>query len=324
MNDEKFTNFLFELYNIGYLKVIPIICGFGLILNILSFIIFLNPSLKEKCYFYLMIKSFVDILMQSTGIFLPFTADLDQHSYVRTLISLIIYKYLRNFFCLFGIIMEIVISLNRYSAIKSKEKMLSITRNGKLGILFLGILSGLIKTPILFAFKIVHLSTDHFRLVYSGFGKSIETYLNCINVLENLLSILILLPLNIVVLKAYKKFIAKKSIIKFIIVTHPANSINKQNNPAKSSQNRFTKMIIIISFVFIWARLCQVIISLFTMYHRYIKKLNDYDDYIVIMHVFVELNIYLVIAINFPLFYFFNKKFRDCFRKTFFHKDIKL
>ena len=91
--DEEFIDFLIGLYNIGYLKVIPIICCLDLILNIICFVVFLNPSLKEKIYYYLMIKSLIDILMQSTGIFLPFTANSDEHSYVRTVLSLIIYKY---------------------------------------------------------------------------------------------------------------------------------------------------------------------------------------------------------------------------------------
>ena len=99
------------------------------------------------------------------------------------------------------------------------------------------------------------------------------------------------------VVREYRKFIAKKSIIKFIIIAPQANRINKQNQ-AKNSQKRFNKIIVIISFLFIWTRLCQVIISIFTIYHRYIERVEYYDDYMIIMHVFVEFNIYFIIALN--------------------------
>jgi hypothetical protein len=64
--------FAINLFQYGYIIVIPIISLIGFLLNGICIIVFSNRNLKEKIHFYLMTKSFIEMLLLAIFVFIPY------------------------------------------------------------------------------------------------------------------------------------------------------------------------------------------------------------------------------------------------------------
>ena len=143
------------------------------------------------------------------------------------------------------------------------------------------------------------------------FGKTqfYSIYLTCVNFLENILTIFILIPFNIMVLIKYRRFIKKKSISRIVI-----GPIQKLKFAKECiSQKRFTKMILIFSFTFILSRLGEASARIVDIFNKYLHE-DTYLIYCSILNILVEFNTYIIFSLNFFIYYFFNKPFRNCFK----------
>ena len=74
---ENFLEFYYKVYNIVYKKIIPAVCAFGFLFNLISFYVFIKSKLKEKIYFYLRIKSLLETIMLGLGCFQAFMSCID-------------------------------------------------------------------------------------------------------------------------------------------------------------------------------------------------------------------------------------------------------
>ena len=318
---EDFLIFLYYLYNTGFVIVTPALCAIGLILNIICFIVFL--SLEEKIFFYLAIKSFAESLLLAFGAISPYTTCTScnlENNYSRALINLITQKYSIHVIYLLITILEIDISFNRYFLISSRHTNILIQTRDKIKILFYILTPVIIFLPYFFAFNIEKKQNNEYHLEYNIFGNSKFFYyfFTYFVFLEYILSILILIPLNIITLIKFKKFVKRKSqnvnrTIRQVIIN--ANNIIAQEN--LKAESRFTKMICIISFLFLFSRLCEASVLFFIMYDQYVRSVDYFLVYYNILIIFVNANTYIIFSLNFFIFYFLNEIFRNKFKQIF-------
>ena len=59
-----------NLFQYGFTLILPAISLIGFVLNCICFIVFSNRNLKEKIHFYLMIKSFIQTILQAIFVFM--------------------------------------------------------------------------------------------------------------------------------------------------------------------------------------------------------------------------------------------------------------
>lgn len=322
MNRIDFLLFFIYLYKIGYLFVLPIICVIGFFLNLICWLVLLNPSLREKIYFYFTIKVFLGIFLLAFGALTPYVICMDcatYETYSSMVINLVGYKFMRNSMYLFATLIEIIITFDRYFTLRTRAKIF-VTKKNKLFLAGCGLFSALVYLPTLFAEKITHsrkYKPDGYTLTATKFGeqKYYYTYLTCVSLISNVLTILILLPFNIMILVKYRKFIKRKNIISKIVIS-PVRKPRLNLTQSNLSQKKFTKMILVISFLFILSRLGEASVRIFNSFHD-VVQLEFFDFYSTVLTIFVEFNTYVIFSSDFFVYYIFNKPFRDCFKRIF-------
>jgi hypothetical protein len=319
--NKDLENFFVGLFDIGFVIVSPIICIIGLILNILCCIVFFN--LKEKIFFYLGFKSLAESLFLMIRAISPylscFNCDLD-NTYVRMLIIFISRKFLELVIYSLITILEIEISFNRYFLVNSHKTKLLIEKKDKIKISVYIVVSILMFIPCLFAYEIKRMMPFAYEyiLAQNGMGKNL-IYMNFYSffyLLANIVSILILLPLNIIILLKFKKFIKNKSAVNTLVrQENNASRLVLQENA--KAESRFTRMIVFISFLFIFSRLCEASVAFFVIYNDF-NILNEYFKlFYSILSILVFVFNNLIFSINFLIFYFFNNTFVKKFNEIF-------
>jgi hypothetical protein len=316
---ENFQYFFLYLYRIGFVIVTPTLCVIGLILNILCFIVCLR--LKEKIFFYLAFKLLAELIYLICGAISPYILCEDCHleyTYLRAIITLIISKYIKGVAYTLITLLEIEISFNRYYLINSHSNKTIVETKDRLKIFAYILISLTVFVPYVLGFEIkkeqhevfIFIFNDEYKLDNNKYGQSIYfTYFyTYFGFFENILSILILIPLNIIILIKFKNFIKNKANI--------ASSIIRQQQNAKS-ETRFTRMIVLISFLFIISRLAEASVLIFSIYNHYVSPIDYLDMYFLILNIFVETSTYLIFSLNFFILYFLNKTFRLKFKQTF-------
>ena len=314
-------NFYIHLYDICYMIVTPTICVIGFFLSFLAFLTLKNTDLKEKIFFDLMVKSFLETFLFCFGALSPLVSCTDceiSQTYSSMVFSLIVYKFLRNGFHLFVTIMEIKITINRYLILKSTEKIIA-KKKDKLLIFIFGLIAMLIFSPALFAYEIVRAPLGY-TLSNSLFGNSkfFFYYWTFVCLFTNLLTIFVLIPINILVIIKYKKFIRKKNRMRFSVsvIAIAQNSVPKKGD----DQTKFTRMIILTTTLFCFTRLCEASIDALNIYIWIAGIIRFYAIYSFILNIFSQFITYLVLSLNFFIYLIFNKKFRDSFKKLFLPK----
>jgi len=209
--------------------------------------------------------------------------------------------------------MEIKITINRYFILNSTEKT-AIKKIDKLLVFILGLIAILIFSPALFAYEIVR-SPLGYTLSNSMFGNSkfFFYYWTCACLFTNVLTIFVLIPINVLVIIKYKKFIRKKNRMRFSVssIAIAQNSVLKKAD----EQTKFTRMIIITTTLFCFTRLCEASIDAFNIYKWTAGIIRYYVMYSIILNIFSQFITYLVLSLNFFIFLIFNEKFRDSFKK---------
>jgi len=327
--NEDLNNFFVGLYDIGFVIVSPIICVIGLLLNILCCIVFF--SLKEKIFFYLAIKALAESLFLMIRAISPyiscFNCDLD-NTYVRMLITFISKKFLELVIYSLITILEIEISFNRYFLIDSHNTKTLIEKKDKIKILIYTIISILMYIPCLFAYEIKRMIpfANEYILVQNEMGNNpIFMYFNSyFGLIINIAAILLLLPLNIITLLKFKKFIKRKSqnssrnrsaVNTLVHQENNANRLVLQENA--KTESRFTRMIVFISFLFIFSRLCEASVAFFLIYNDFIAFIGYFKLSFGILNIFVFVFNNLAFSINFLIFFFYNNTFRNKFNLIF-------
>jgi hypothetical protein len=328
-------NFFVDLYDIGFVIISPIICIIGLILNILCCIVFF--SLKEKIFFYLGFKALAECLFLMIGAISPYIICYDcdlNNTYFRMLVILVANKFLKMAVFLVISILEIEIAFNRYNLINSHNTKTLIEKKDKIKILIYLIICILIYVPCFFAYEIKRMMPFAYEyiLVQNKMGNNLIFiyFYSCFNLIADILSILILLPLNIIILLKFNKFIKNKSQNTTRSTTinrsHLSTIMNQDNNRNRTvllqentkTETRFTRMIVSISFFFIFSRLCQAAVSIIVIYNELIDYSIKYFKFsYTILNIFGIIFTNLMFSFNFLIFYFFNNTFRKKFDLIF-------
>lgn len=193
----------------------PVICLIGLVLSILSLITFNNPKFTEKIYYYLEVKTFVEILILTIGVLSPISTCLDPcltgSTYFSAIFEWILIKYLQDVLYMF-------ITVLRYTFV-----------------------CALIVVPSLFTHTITVVNETYILLDPSEYGNSMihKVYITCLNLLENALTILLLIPYNVLTFVEFRKFMKKKKRL---------TQCPETQQRILNAQSNFNKMILIVSF----------------------------------------------------------------------------
>ena len=112
----------------GYL-LLPAICIFGFITNLINIIIFLNSKMKDISFKYLLAISFSDLLylFSLSYLFISQCVDCPLHNtYFTHLYDFIFFHYFAPCLAIFCIFTEIILSLILYSVLKNKTYLQSL------------------------------------------------------------------------------------------------------------------------------------------------------------------------------------------------------
>jgi hypothetical protein len=136
--------------NWGFL-VLPAINIFGCITNLVNIAVLINPKMKDISFKYILVTCICDLLflMLGTYTFNTLCADCPlYHTYLTQFDDLFIVRYINTSLTIFIILIDIIVSLIRYSVLKNKTSLLSFNFYLVAGVLFL--ISFLIYSPLLF------------------------------------------------------------------------------------------------------------------------------------------------------------------------------
>jgi len=304
---------------------IPIICVIGIILNLICFIVFI--CLKEKIFFYLAINVIVESLFLLIGALASFILCrkcIIENTYLKAIYNLIINRFFGSLLYSLVTILETQISFNRYFLVSSHKTKTIIELKDKVKIFIYFIICVFIHLPYCFAFKIqkneMSFDEDTYSLEYNHFGNTdfMFYYSNFILIFENILAVFVLLPLNIIIIVKFKQFIKKKNATS-VSINVLMNNLNNNNNILQNNcktETRFTRLIVITSFLFIISRLYESIISIIVIYNHYIQ-IDYLILYLNIIMMIANLITYLILSSSFLIFYFLNKTFRLKFKQIF-------
>ncbi len=310
-SDISFLVFYIDMMDIGYMTIYPLICTVGFLISSVCFITLLISKLKEKTFFYLRIKSLLELFLLLFGILVPFLNCSSCNSKIHIITCIIIYKYLTNSFYLYATVIEIIIAANRHFILKSKKKNITKIKDKLFAfILFFSCL--VVHVPNVFENNIVNSDemNDSYRLEKSDFSKTdfFYYYIVCIGLVQNVLTVFLLIPINIMVVFEFKKFMTEKR-------KRLATESAKKNN--HNEERKFNKMIIFHSLIFIYTRLIEGITEMFQIYFFIKPPSFMFNYYFYVLSIFVKYNTNFFFSMNFFIYYWFNQPFRDSFKKIF-------
>lgn len=325
LEKENLLDILNSLDDISIIAI-PIICVIGIILNLICFIVFI--CLKEKIFFYLAINVITESLFLLIGALASTLLCRKcniENTYLKAIYNLIINRFFGSVLYSLITILEIQISFNRYFLVSSHNTKTIIELKDKAKIFIYFIICVLIHFPYCFAFEIqkneMSFVEDTYSLEYNHFGNTnfMFYYSNYILIFENILAVFVLLPLNIIIIVKFKKFIKKKN-ASSVSINFLMNNLNNNNNKILQNncktETRFTRLIVIISFLYIISRLYESIISIIVIYNHYIQ-IDYLILYLNIIMMIANLITYLILSSSYLIFYFLNKTFRLKFKQIF-------
>jgi hypothetical protein len=163
----------------GYL-LLPAICIFGFITNLINIIVFLNSKMKDISFKYLLAISISDLLylFLLSYSFIVQCNDCPLHNtYFTQLYDFIFFHYIATCLAIFCILTEIILSLIRHSVLINEKYLQSFNCYKLLG--FMLLLSFIYYSPLLFFKKITPIKSNNnnatidYLLVKTSFGLSL-------------------------------------------------------------------------------------------------------------------------------------------------------
>ena len=185
-----------EWPNILYINL----CMFGSLTNLVNILIFLDSSLKDKVFRYLLMISINDFLYFSLTTLVFILRVVKNFSYISMLLELYSDTYFTSCLAIYKILIELVISLDRYFILCNKRLLKE--NSHKIVLPALLVISLAFYSPVLLMYdiKLESNSTTDYSLVGNNFYKSLtgETLLKIIWVSRAFVSSILLLIINII------------------------------------------------------------------------------------------------------------------------------
>ena len=247
-----------------------VICTIGMLSNALNIFIFLNKSLTDRSYKYMMVKSTVNffyLLISLLNEFFIYCIKCPvTYTYFANIYAYIIGFYLCSSLALLRILIELTISFRVYQILKNKIWLNNVSY--KLVVLIFLVISVIYysEKPFTYMIQSVYIPSigqDLYFLVYSEFGLSKSyTFLSIgLEMIRMSLSVIVLTIINCFsVFHFRKRFQVRKSLLGGGLasrrVTDPTNSMNSgYHKPSISSFSIYFNILVhfILKFFFIKA-----------------------------------------------------------------------
>jgi hypothetical protein len=198
-----------------FFLILPVICIFGLLTNLTNIAVLSNHKMKDVSYKYILFISLSELfyLGLNSYIFIELNPNCPLYtSYFTQWYSIYIDNYLTSCLAIFCIFIDINLSLIRYSALKNKEYLQSLSYYLVIGILFL--ISLIYYLPVLFFNEIIPIidhenktSIDEFMVITNSLGLSLYgiTTPIILSTIRIVLAMFVLTGINIMNIIEFKK-----------------------------------------------------------------------------------------------------------------------
>jgi hypothetical protein len=299
----------------------------GLILNIISFIIFSDKKFVQLMYKYLKMESIfiiTNLIFQSFRPIYYLKSDWISTSYIANLYEFYVLEFFVSPLEMTAIIMRILSTLDFCISIKkinSKKNFLSLF-SYKLVTAAVFLISVLLFIYLLFTRKILQQKAFEidknnkvinertiYLLINSDFAERDfkKIYEQFIYFTRDGLLLIILITMNILICLLVNKSIKKK---KYIIETSSTNTNSKIKNIKKGSKlsKKSTLMILITNLNFLFGRIPILVAFV-------IKNNKKWDDNLAVFCSLAVFFVYVSCMFNFFLFYIFNNRFKKLLKK---------
>ncbi|CAF0714616.1 unnamed protein product [Brachionus calyciflorus] len=278
------------IINIGYPFMLTPISSIGFLLNIFPLITFARLQKSGNIYRFFLIKTLSESMILLIGAVILYGVCSNCSAY-QTL-GAIVFRMVFS-----GYLNAVLATLNGFCEIMIAVDRILIIRNISLNAIWYLIASLLafiisfsLPIPLLFANYIKEISESKYSLTNTNFGASISYtfYLASVFIFINSFLFVTLTISNVVLLIEFKKYLAKKrgmtsigkNNLKDTSKSEESNltNISKKailnNNTNKSSKGRLTKMVLILSVLFMASRLINSISTILSNIDRVNKSKN--------------------------------------------------
>ena len=310
-NNGQGDHLCMDIYRIYHFYIEKIMGAIGSLLNILCIIVFLKLIRKKASrgdmYKYLLFKSAIDtcvLLRNFLYIFIECKVCGFNKFYAFKLIELILFVYFSFVTQLISMLCELAANFDRYKILSKKCKAFNgITyKYGISGMLIYSSLFYLYKfferTIVKRHSKINNSTTEYYSLIYTKFGISDQVIVFDFihSLIRDGLIVMMMFTLNMMTLCAIKKILAKKKNL--------TKSFNEKNH---RSEIKTSIMLLVTSVIAIVGH------SLYFVFNIpwFVFHVSE------CMYPFINFVYYLSFTVNFFVYFFFNKHFRNSLPKLF-------
>ena len=292
------TGYCYVLYSIadaiGY-YLITIVSLLGFCLNLLSIKLLAAISVKHKFYKYLLCKSIWDALICLLGVgYLNSNCAVCNENNINTYWTLFYKVYVirisLRILVSTSTLCEILLTFNRALSFSTKRNLLNHW-SIKCHMLCCLMVPFSVGVPVIFSFQLKPLNQTHmFYWTLTSFGETrfFQCYTLVLLIVEYFIPICLLLILNLIILSKYKRRMRAKLSLSIVAT-----------QVIRKSEIRFTKIILIVTGVFVISRALDMMGSLFSRL-EYILIIN----YIVLDKALINLMrqiTYLVVLLQYTV-----------------------
>jgi hypothetical protein len=297
-----------------YLFVVSLASVCCIIFTCTNVTVFSNQQFKEKLFAYLKLESIfitLDLIIMAVFPMYDFTAS----DVSRSLFACVYHKYgkiyLASILEMSAIISSIFASINCLVLIDSQSNnylfKLANSFNPYLVALLEIVFSAVIFLYQLFQHDIVEKEMGKYFDAPTDFSRTQLSYILELStfILRDVVLVIVLILINVLMVIEVKKSLNKK-----LEITSINGNNNYKSTSIKRSQRKLTKMVITDSLIGFFSRLTTVIYFLLKDVHdQYLLKLFLYTVFLIIT---------LSYGAKFFIYYYFNRRFRNFFKKEFY------
>lgn len=279
-------------YILGY-YVITIVSAIGIVVNIFTLKVLNSPTLKHSIYNYFWCRSFCDLLVCLVGVTYLYNScvNCEELHYLKYSVQFYRYYFLflpMRILFLASSFAEIFLLLNRCFILFNIEN--ALTHMTKLTLLSVSSsFSFLILLPPFFSLDIKETNIENlYKIDLNSFGRTdfYKVYAISVFVLESFIPLLIVCTLSFVSLRKFRKLSKKKS--------HLLNNSNNSSNNNQEKKNlHFTRIILIITVIFVFTRVFDLL-SFTVMKIYFIYNLQPLKLVSSLINFFLQLNYFFM------------------------------
>ena len=299
--------------------VLPIVCCFGFIANLINIVIFSNPQLKEEIFTYLLAYSasnacftFVTSFcwISRSGSFFAFSSSYESKFYELYLFFTGIYG-----FGTFTALIELVISYNR---LISTKKMFKMSPTKSLSLML--VISGLVALASI-STRTIKRDQSHslqfnvtntqctYEIDYSSFGASFQGKFlyGSILIFKNIITLVVLAAVNVKISIQLRQFYAQKSRF-FRTKSNPLIEKQSVTMSLKRTQSQYniSKMTLCMFLVYLTCNLTNAVVGFCFLFYSD----RHFFAYLI---AFADLPQFLGYGVNIFIYYNFNLRYKKVF-----------